>query len=129
MYNTKFECRYHREDVFLETDEVNDNEKSFIRNLLYKEDLLNIFLIDFNDDADVFTTVMNELYDKIKDSIPFKECMKKMAATILSEDEQTGLVIMYSFDYMYITHKCISEYLETGHLSEDNMKLLCEISK
>lgn len=129
MYDTKFECRYHREDVFLETDEVTDDEKNFIRNLLYKEDILNIFIIDFNDDFEVFTNVINELYEKIKNFLPFKECMKKMATSIMSEDEQSGLVIMYSYDYMYITHKCVSEYLDTGLLSEENMKLLSEISK
>ena len=55
--------------------------------------------------------------------------MKNMAATIMSEDEQCGLLIMYSYDYMHITHKCVSEYLETGILSEDNIKSLCEICK
>ena len=50
MYNTKFECRYHKDDVFLETDNVTEEEKEFIRNILYREDVLNIFLIDFNDD-------------------------------------------------------------------------------
>lgn len=129
MYDTKFECRYHREDVFLETDEVSDDEKTFVRNVLYKEDLLNIFLIDFNDEMDVFTNVMNELYEKIKNYLPFKECMKNLAATIMSEDEQSGLLIMYSYDYMHISHKCVSEYLETGTLSQDNMKLICEICK
>ena len=127
MYDTKFECRYHREDVFLETDEVTDDEKNFIRNLLYKEDILNIFIIDFNDDFEVFTNVINELYEKIKNFLPFKECMKKMATSIMSEDEQSGLVIMYSYDYMYITHKCVSEYLDTTSLSEENMKLLEKI--
>jgi len=129
MYNTKFECRYHKDDIFLETDNVTDEEKNFIRNILYKEDLLNIFLIDFNDDFEVFTSVMNELYKKIKNFLPFKECMKKMATTIMSEDEQTGLLIMYSYDYMYITHNCISEYLETGTLSQQNIELLDKICK
>ena len=129
MYDTKFECRYHREDVFLETDEVTDDQKNFIRNILYKEDLLNIFLIDFNDDFDVFANVMKELYEKIKEFLPFKECMKKLAGTVMSEDEETGLIMMYCYDYMHITHKCLSQYLETGTLSEENMKLLSEISK
>ena len=129
MYDTKFECRYHKDDVFLETDDVIDEEKEFIRNILYKEDILNIFLIDFNDDFEVFNMAINELYDKIKNFLPFKECMKKMAATIMSEDEQSGLIILYSYDYMYITHKCVSEYLDVGSLSEENMKLLDEISK
>jgi hypothetical protein len=129
MYDTKFECRYYSEDVFLVTDDVTDEEKNFIRNVLYREDLLHIFIIDFNDDFEVFTNVINELYEKIKDFLPFNKCMKKMAATIMSEDEQSGLLLMYSYDYMYMTHKCVSQYLETGSVSEENMKLLSEISK
>ena len=127
MYNTKFECRYHKDDVFLETDQVTDEEKEFIRNILYREDVLNIFLIDFNDDFEVFNNAINTLYDKIKNFLPFKQCMKKMAAMIMSEDEQAGLLLMYSYDYMYITHKSVSEYLETGTISDENMKLLSEI--
>ena len=127
MYNTKFECRYYKDDVFLETDNVTYDEKDFIRNILYREDVLNIFLIDFNDDFEVFNNAINTLYDKIKFFLPFKECMKKMATMIMSEDEQAGLLLMYSYDYMYITHKCVSEYLETGTISDENMKLLSEI--
>lgn len=127
MYDTKFECRYHKDDIFLETDQVTDDEKNFIRNILYREDIINIFLIDFNDDFDILNNLMNELYEKIKNFSPLKECMKKMAKIILSEDEHSGLLLMYSYDYMYISHKCISEYLDTGSISYENMKLLSEI--
>jgi hypothetical protein len=126
MYDTKFKSRYHNDDVFLKTDDLTDEEKYFIRDIIYKEDILNIFSIDDFDDFDKFTNVMNELYNKIKGFLPFKECMKKMAAKLMSEDEQTGLIIMYSYDYMYITHKCVSEYLEIMTISEENIKLLSE---
>jgi len=130
MYNTKFECRYHKDDVFLETDQLSENEKYIVRDILYKEDVLNIFSIDYyDDDFDKFSNVIDELYSKIKDCFPLKECMKKMAAKVMSEDLQCGLCILYSYDYMYITHKCVSEYLETGSLSEENMRLLGEICK
>ena len=129
MYDTKFECRYHRDDVFLETDQVTDEEKHFIRNILYKEDILNIFVIDFDDDFEVFNAVMNKLYQKIKECLPFKECMKKLAAIIMSEDEKSGLMLMYSYDYMYITHRCVSEYLDTGNISEKNINLLKDFVK
>ena len=58
MYDTKFECRYYKDDVFLETDKVTDDEKNFIRNILYREDIINIFLIDFNDDFDILNNLM-----------------------------------------------------------------------
>ncbi len=57
MYDTKFETRYHRDDVFLDTDNVNEHEKCFIRDILYKEDLLNIFSIDHFDDFHTFSNV------------------------------------------------------------------------
>jgi hypothetical protein len=129
MYNTKFQCRYHKEDVFLETDNVNEHEKCFIRDVLYKEDVLQIFNIEFNDDFDIFANAISKLYIMIQDCIPLKECMKQMAAKIISEDLQIGLCILYSYDYMYITHKCVSEYLDTGIISPENIKLLDEICK
>jgi len=128
MYDTKFECRYHKDDVFLETDNVNENQKALIRDILYKEDLLNIFSIDYyNDDFDVFTEIIPQLYSKIQDCLPLIQCMKKMAAKVMSEDLQTGLCILYSYDYMHVMHKCVSEYLDNGILSEENMKLLEKI--
>jgi hypothetical protein len=125
MYDTKFECRYHKDDIFLETDDINEDEKWFIRDVLYKEDLLNIFSID--DDFDVFTEIISELYNKIKRCVPLTECMKKMAAKVMSEDLKTGLCILYSYDFMHITHKCVSEYLDTSSLSHENMNLLNKI--
>ena len=125
MYNTKFECRYHKDDVFLETDQVNEEEMMYIRNILYREDFLNIFNIDYNDIFDVFETTMNELFEKIKNCSELNKLMKdKAEKLLLSTDLKSGLIILYSYDYMYLTHKCVSEYLETGSVSPENIHLL-----
>lgn len=130
MYDTKFDCRYHKEDVFLETDQVSEKEKTFIRNILYKEDLLNIFNIDYSDDIDVFENVINELYEKISNCKELNKLMKEKAGNVLFSNEiKDGLTILYSYDYMYITHKCISEYLEIGNISQENLDLLNKICK
>ena len=50
--------------------------------------------------------------------------MKKTATLLLSEDTELGLYILYSYHYMYITHKCVSEYLETGLISQENINTL-----
>jgi hypothetical protein len=130
MYNTKFECRYHKDDVFLETDQVNEEEKNYIRDLLYREDFLNIFYIDYNDVFDVFETTMNKLFEKIKNCSELNKLIKDKAEKILlSTDLKSGLIILYSYDYMYLTHKCVSEYLETGSVSQENIDLLDKIGK
>lgn len=124
VYNTKYECRYHKDDIFLETDDISDNEKDYIRDILYKEDLINIFNIDNNDDFETLNQILSEINKKVKDYQPLQECMKKTASILLSENTEIGLFILYSYDYMYITHKCISEYLETGIISQENINLL-----
>ena len=129
MYNTKFECRYHKDDIILEIDNVNENEIHFIRNYLYKEDLLNIFNIDYGDNEEVFENYISELYEKIKDCNILKEWMEKASTIIFSNDIKNGLCILYSYDYMYITHRCVSEYLDTGNISEKNINLLKDFVK
>ncbi len=45
MYNTKYECRYYKDDVILPDDKVSLEEEEYIRDILYQEDCLNIFSI------------------------------------------------------------------------------------
>ena len=124
MYNTKYECRYYKDDVFLETDEVTEDEKEFIRDILYREDLLHIFGIDDNDETDLFDMVISELYKKINTCNELRDCMRLAAGKIISENEEMGLCILYSYDFMYLTHKCVSAYLENGVISETDLTLL-----
>jgi len=122
MYDTKYECRYNKDDIFLETDDVTDDEKEFIRNILYREDLLNIFSINENDEFNF--SVISELYNLVYKSRELMECMKIAASKIFSEDEGSGLCILYSYDYMYLTHKCVCDYLENGEIMQNNLILL-----
>lgn len=123
MYDTKYECRYNKDDVFLETDNVSNDEKEFVRNVLYREDLLNIFCID---DDEVFNNfaLMSELYNRLYKCDELRECMRLAASKMISEDEQVGLCILFSYDYMYLTHKCISYFLEHEEINIEDYKLL-----
>lgn len=124
MYNTKYECRYYNDDIFLETDEVSADEKEYIRDCLYKEDLLNIFNIDDSNDLDELSNVILELYKSVNMCEELMECMKIAAARILSEDREIGLCLLYSYDFMYLTHKCVRTFLENGKIIEDDFKNL-----
>ena len=120
MYNTKVMCTYNTSEVFLESDEINDSEKEFIRDSLYRQELLNILGMDeFNEDQ--MNKAIHKLYERIESCILLKECMTKLAGHFMSEDLELGLMILYSYDYMYLTHTCVSEYLESGQVSERNM--------
>jgi replicative superfamily II helicase len=111
MYNTKVVCTYHLDDVFNEKDNISDKEKEFIRDAIYRQELLDILGIDeFNEDK--MGKAFHELYLRIESFKELKECMQQMAARFLSEDVELGLMILFAYDYMYLTHACICEYLD-----------------
>jgi hypothetical protein len=135
MYDTKYECRYYKDDVILPDDNVTSEEAVYIRNVLYQEDYLNIFSInngdncDFNDDFELLSKAIKNLYEKIQDSDVLKIFMQKAALNLMSDDLQLGLCILYSFDYMYLIHECVSEYLDTGFISLDSIDRMNKILK
>jgi hypothetical protein len=120
MYNTKILCTYHSSDVFINSDELSDSDMDFIRNTIYRQELLNILNIEeFNENE--INIALHELYEKIKDSTELIECMRKLAGHFTSTDEEFGLMILFAFDYMYLTHICVSELLDTGKITPINL--------
>jgi len=124
MYNINYKCRYHKNDIFLETDEITNDEKEYIKDIMYKEDLINIFDLKETDDFNCLNDNLSNIYKKIKNNCDLKECMILSASKLLSKDEQTGLCILYSYDFMYLTHDCISDYLKSNLIMEDKIKKL-----
>jgi hypothetical protein len=134
MYNTKVECTYNTPEVFLETDNITDDEKTFIRNIIYRQELLNILDIDYeNDDEDnqeKISEVIKDLYNRVKVCSGLKKCMVKVVqkhmnvGKYMTSDEELGMMLLFSYDYMYLTHICISEFIETGNIDDENIKKL-----
>ena len=120
MYDTKFVCTYHTPEVFLDTDNVTEDEKEFIRNTIYRQELLYILGMDEYNEAQI-NTAMNEIYNKAKENDELKKCMNKLAGQFMKADEEFGLMLLFSYDYMYLTHICISELFETGKIDENSL--------
>ena len=101
-------------------------EKEFIRNTIYRQELLNI--LEMNDYNEVDMNIaIHQLYNRVKDCDDLKKCMQKLAGHFMSDDEEFGLMIMFSYDYMYLTHICISEFIETGKINYHSLKNLNNI--
>jgi hypothetical protein len=64
---------------------------------------------------------MSEIYNKAKDNDELKKCMNKLAGQFMKADEEIGLMFLFSYDYMYLTHNCISELFETGKITENSL--------
>ena len=136
MYNTKVECTYNTPEVFLETDNITEDEKTFIRNIIYRQELLNVLDIDYEnndeDNEEKISEAIKDLYNRVKDSTCLRKCMVKVVekhmnvGKYMTSDEELGMMLLYSFDYMYLTHICISEFIEKGDIDDENIKKLAK---
>ena len=136
MYNSKLICTYsyydpnlrkHHSDITYDLDDVSGFED--ISEIIYQAELLRVFNIDpidkslddSNEDIKLEITI---LYNLLSSQQKMIECMKKAASLMISDDLELGLMILYSFDYFFLTHKCVSDFLEMGEISEQNMNNL-----
>ena len=130
MYDTKFVCTYNTPEVFLDTDNISQEEKVFVRDAIYRQELLNIFGIDEYNEKEMdkaMEEAISELYIKVKDCDALKECILKLADNFMITNNLVSLMLLYSYDYMHLTHICISEFLENGKIEENNILKLKEI--
>ena len=142
MYNSKLICTYsyydpilrkHHSDITYDLDDVTGFED--IAEIIYQAELLRVFNIDpvdkslddSNEDIKLEITILYKLISSHQKMI---ECMKTAASLMISDDLELGLMVLYSFDYFFLTHKCVSDFLETGEISEKNMNdLFNEVHK
>jgi hypothetical protein len=130
MYNTKVICTYNTSDIFLETDNITDLEKDFIRNTIYRQELLDILDIEETDRNKItskLNTEIHKLYEQLKGNLRIQECMQKAAKAFMSNDSEFGLMILFSYEYLYLTHICISELLDSGAICESKFLKLKSI--
>ena len=125
MYNTAIVCTYHTSEVFLETDEITEEERNFVRDAIYRQELLDILDMEEYNESELMRSI-NELYRKIHTCNQIKECMLKLAKKYISDDPVFGLTLLFAFEFMHLSHICISEYLETGKINEKNITDLRE---
>lgn len=126
MYNTKYICTYNEENVFNENDNITESDKEFVRDALYRQDILNIFKIE-EFDMDNIDEYLKNLYNKIKENKEINLMLKKFANIYLSEDPEFGLVLLFSFDFLHLFHPFICEYLETGEISREKYDKLINL--
>lgn len=128
-YNTEHICRYNGDDLLNDFKNLNINEENEARDLLYKVDLVYIFNLKDDDEFDCLSDILSNIYEKVKEHLELKQCMKLAASKILSEDEVMGLCILYSYDFMYLTHECVSEYLKYNNISLEKIDKLKKLIK
>ena len=114
MYNTKYTCNY------------NDAKYDTTQDDIYRKDIMNIFMLDIFDET-IINNSLNGILHKVKNHPELNKCMKQMAGLMISEDLGVGLLLLYSFDLLYLTHPCICEFLETETISHEKINPLLQM--
>jgi len=118
MYNTKFVCTY------------NHCKESYFRDELYQKDLMYAFNIEdlnFEKHEKEINDEMLSIFDKIVKDANFLKCIKKSCTLFSSDDEFIGFAVLMSYDFLYLTHPCICEFLEKGCISDEKINVLLNI--
>jgi hypothetical protein len=101
----------------------NNNPDDLVQEDQYRAEFLSAFNLEEFDDKKINQEV-SALFERLKRSPELATCMTKSAATFFSEDLQTGLMGLFSFDFFYLAHPCICEFLEIGTITEQNINAL-----
>ena len=110
MYNTLLKCTYNNVSYVDQEDQ-------------YRIEYLNAFnLEEFNDKQ--INNEVDALFERVKKSPELAMCMTKSAATFFSEDLYVGLMGLFAFDFFYLAHPCICDFLESGTITEKNINAL-----
>jgi hypothetical protein len=90
----------------------------------YRIEYLNAFnLEEFNDKQ--INQEVDALFERVKHSPDLTKCMSKSAAGFGNcEYLHVGLMGLFAFDYFYLAHPCICEFLETGTIAEEKINAL-----
>jgi hypothetical protein len=143
MYNTRLVCTYSYYDSNIRNiyhaDEKFDledvEEFSEMSDLIYKSELLKAFGVSFHDINSIsyeidFNTIgkeMSELFSLVKTDDCLMNCirmLKNKNLMITENNLEDSFIFLFSYDYFFLTHKCICEFFEFGKVSEKNTEQL-----
>jgi hypothetical protein len=111
MYNTLLKCTYNNVSYVDQEDQ-------------YRIEYLNAFNLEEFDETQINNEV-DALFERLKNSPELTKCMSKSAAGFgTPEYLHVGLMGLFAFDYFYLAHPCICDFLETGTITDQNINAL-----
>jgi len=133
MYNSKFVCtysyydpslrEYYHKDIKFDIKDVKEFED--MSEMIYQAELLQILGLSqaFNPNVNVEFEAKKVIgiYDKIKIDSAFMECVEKAKKVHSYEDSETGFISLFSYDYLFLTHKCICDFLTNEKIEDINI--------
>ena len=117
MYNPHVVCSYQYYNSAISNDIIVDHEPDEeMSEVLYQANLLQSFYMN-----DFDLTEINEKINDLYRQIPLEmieESSKKLAGRhLMCDDIFMGFMLLFSYDYFYLTHSVLSKFLLTGEKS------------
>jgi hypothetical protein len=79
-------------------------------------------------DQDAINNKIYLLYEKMKEEPKLKKCieevLKKMNIPLTVRNDSLGFLLLFSYDFLYITNECVCEFLNNGKINKNTIKLL-----
>ena len=100
-YNTTLETTYQN---FMDEDKADT---------LYRKELLDVFGIE-KFDLDIINARITEVYKNIERTEQFNKVMQDIAGQLLTNDEELGFMLCFSFHSFHILHQFLVKYFDEG---------------
>lgn len=90
----------------------------------YRQQILKVFAL--SEYTDEITQGIDSIYEDIRENSEFCELLEKAANSMLSEERELGLVILFSYDHFPAFHECIKEFKKNNIAPTDKINNLKE---
>jgi hypothetical protein len=116
-YNPSAICtyQYYNADFLLGPTEDVEYDQD-VSDVLYQTNLLQCFSMD-SFDLDIINEKLKRLYDLIPSEMLEDAALKLAVQHCFSDDIYSGFLLLFSYDYLYLTHPIISKFLMNGEKS------------
>jgi hypothetical protein len=103
--------------MFSGKEDLTENDKLEIKDFIYREDLINAFGLGEFDER-LINIEIETLYDKMKDITELHAILDTLAGKMMSTDRSIGFLILFSYDYFYLTHQIICEFINNNKIDD-----------
>jgi hypothetical protein len=134
-YNMDVICTYNyydrslaRVDPSLNIDNDDIEGLEDMSEYVYRSDFLHAFMLEDFDENSIHNTVL-QLYEKMIENKEFKECLKLVDKHINIFEESNlinSFIHLCSYDYFYLLHLCICEFLKNATISDNVLNILLQ---
>jgi hypothetical protein len=91
--------------------------------MIYQNEFLNIFGMD-EESVNMPIEMITHLFNQIRNDECINVIIQLIKDTHDCREEMDAFIYLFSYDYMFLTHKCICSFLENGKLSSDDIDFI-----